>query len=142
MPTMVRRKLEYLTRQPTMKFSCVPSNFHGCITRPMRQVITPPVLKLIRRGYKFEKSFAGDTIFAATFTFNVASTNAMIAMAIANGDPSFARTATGSQIGWPKMAIVAVVTAMAMNEYAVIARGRLIACPRNWSRWLFEYRVK
>ncbi len=31
----------------------------------------PPILKLIRRGHRFEKSFAGETTLAATFTFSV-----------------------------------------------------------------------
>src|SRR5262245_30895557 len=97
----------------------------------MLQVIAPPSLKLIRFGYRFEKSFAGDTMLAATFTLSVASASATVASAMAKGEPSRASTATGSQMGWPKMAMVAVVTAIAMKEYAVIAIGKLTAWPIN-----------
>ncbi len=40
---------------------------------PMKQVNTPPIRKLIFRGQRLEKSFAGDTTLAPMLTFRVAS---------------------------------------------------------------------
>ena len=57
----------------------------------MKQVITPPILKLIFRGYRLEKSLAGETTFAATFTFSVANSNANIATTTAIGLPKMAQ---------------------------------------------------
>jgi len=37
------------------------------MTIPIKQVITPPVLKLILRGHRLEKSFAGETTLAPMF---------------------------------------------------------------------------
>src|SRR5215470_18932695 len=48
------------------------SNRHGIIAMPSNPVIKPPVLKEIRRGARFAKSFAGLTTLAAIFTANVA----------------------------------------------------------------------
>ena len=40
---------------------------------PMKQVIIPPVRKLIRDGHRFEKSLAGETTFAPMLTTALAS---------------------------------------------------------------------
>lgn len=45
-------------------------DFQGCIAIPIKHVIRPPVRKLIFFGQRFEKSFAGETTLAATFTFS------------------------------------------------------------------------
>ena len=44
---------------------------------------------------------------------------------------------TGSQIGSPKITIVALVTATPMNANAVIVVGRPSAWPSTCERWLF-----
>ncbi len=64
---------------------------------------------------QIRKSFAGETTFAATFTFSVASSSASMATTTATG---FQRviTTTGSQIAPPNTTTVADVTAMPMNE--------------------------
>src|ERR1700720_4536569 len=110
-----------------MKLPWLASNFHGCMSRPMKQVITAPVWMLIRDGQRFEKSLAGATTLAATFTLSVATSSASMATITANRLPRWLRTMTGFQIGSLKMTTVADVTAMAMNEYRVIANGKLSA---------------
>ncbi len=62
-----------------MYASGVASSFHGHIASPRNPVINPPVRKLISRGYRFEKSFDGDTTFAPIFTFSVATSTAISA---------------------------------------------------------------
>ena len=52
----------------------------------MKQVITPPIRKLIFLGHKLEKSLAGETTFAPIFTFNVASKIANNEMTTATGE--------------------------------------------------------
>ena len=88
----------------------------GCMTMPIAQVINPPVRKLMRRGEIFEKSLAGETTFAATFTLSVAMRSAIIARTTAQGWPSLERTATGSHKASPKIIMVADVTAMPIKE--------------------------
>ena len=67
----------------------------------MKQVITPPVRKLIRLGHKFEKSFAGDTTLAPMFTFKVASRIAINEITTAMGEWNRLSNCTGSQIAVP-----------------------------------------
>src|ERR1019366_6593741 len=98
--------------------------------------IRPPVRKLIKRGERFEKSFDGETRFAATLTFSVASSNANIAITTATGFPRRARTWTGSQIACPKIIAVAEVTATPMKEYSVMVVGKPNTWPRTCERWL------
>src|SRR5437879_5703354 len=88
---------------------------HGCMTMPMAQVMRPPVRKLMRRGERLEKSLAGETTLAATFTLSVAISKAIIARTTAKGFPRRARTATGFQSASPKMMRVTEVTAMPMK---------------------------
>jgi hypothetical protein len=45
-------------------------------------------------------------------------------------------SATGSQIASPKTTMVAAVTAIPINEKAVIVRGSPKACPITCERWL------
>ena len=44
---------------------------------------------------------------------------------------------TGSQIASPKTTMVAAVTAIPINEKAVIVSGSPRACPTTWERWVF-----
>ncbi len=62
------------------------SSFHGISAIPMKQVIMPPVRKLIFRGHRFEKSLAGETTLAPIFTFNVASRIASSEITTATGE--------------------------------------------------------
>ncbi len=73
-------------------------------------------MKVIRLGKRFEKSFAGETMLAATLTFNVAISSATMATTTATGLPSLPRTTTGSQMAFPNMIAVAEVTAMPIKE--------------------------
>ena len=66
---------------------------------PMKQVITPPVRKLIPRGQRFEKSLAGETTFAATLTARVATTTENIATPTTRGSLHLPISFTGSQTG-------------------------------------------
>src|SRR5713226_5896021 len=83
---------------------------------PTRQVISPPVRKLIRRGERLEKSLAGETTLAATLTLSVEIRRAGRASTTAKGLPRRESTATGSHSACPKMMSVADVTAMPMKE--------------------------
>src|SRR5579883_212261 len=91
------------------------SNFHGIIKIPATPVINPPVRNEIRLGRKFEKSFDGDTTFAATFVFSVAISSATSATIATTGWLNFPNSTTGSQMGSPKITTDADVTATPMN---------------------------
>src|SRR5260370_28921786 len=94
------------------------------MTMTMAQLRRPPVRKLMRRGERLEKSFAGETTLAATLTLSVAMSNAIMARTTANGLPSRARTATGFQSASPKMIRVAEGTAMAVEEKKGMGAGK------------------
>ena len=51
----------------------------------MMPVIMPPVRNEITRGFRFEKSLDGETTFAATFVFNVATSSAISAIEAISG---------------------------------------------------------
>ena len=72
-PAIGPSSAEYPMSQLKMYVSAVARNFHGIITMPSTPVITPPILKLISRGARLAKSFAGLTTFAAMFTEMVAT---------------------------------------------------------------------
>src|SRR2546425_7634897 len=90
---------------------------------PTAQVMRPPARKLMRRGERFEKSFAGETTLAATLTLSVAMSSAIMARTTAQELPRRARTATGFQSASPKMIRVAEVTAIPIKEEKVIVAG-------------------
>ena len=48
-------------------------------------MINPPVRKEISRGFRFEKSFEGETTFAATLVLRVATNNATRAIDATTG---------------------------------------------------------
>jgi hypothetical protein len=83
----------------------------------------------MRRGFRFEKSFDGDTTLAATLVFSVASSSAISATNATAGWWKRPSSATGSQIASPKITTEAEVTATPMNEYRVMAVGNPSACP-------------
>ena len=83
---------------PTSSYS-----FHGNEMIPMNAVITPPVRNEIWRGERFEKSFDGETTFAAMFVESCAMTMMIMASTSSTGRSprSRATSATGSQIASP-----------------------------------------
>jgi hypothetical protein len=109
---------------------------------PTRPVMSPPVLKVMKRGKAFAKSFAGETTLAAMFTDTVATTTVNIERATTTGDVKRPTSFTGSQIASPKMMTVALVmsTPMAANKDIVV--GRATIWPTICSRWLRPKRVK
>ncbi len=96
---------------------------------PITPVIYPPVLKLIFFGARFEKSFAGLTIFAAILVANVEMATAIMAKLTIILFSNLPANCTGSQIVLPKTIAVAEVTTTPMNANIVIDGGRPIACP-------------
>jgi hypothetical protein len=100
-------------------------------------VIRPPVRNEIWRGDRFEKSFDGDTTLAAMFVEIWAITTTTIATIsrIGRSSSSRATSVTGSQIGSPNSMIVAQVTAIPMNENAVIVSGIAMLWPTICERW-------
>ena len=96
----------------------------------------------MRFGDKLEKSFAGDTTFAAMLVVNCAARITSAPRMITAGLPMRAMSSIGSQIAFPKTTIVALVTATPMNANAVIVAGNPSACPSTCERWLRAYRVK
>src|SRR4029453_865546 len=100
-PATGPRTAAYPPSHPKMKVLWSASSFQGIIAIPRKQVITPPVLNDIRRGHRFEKSFAGDTTFAPIFTFSVASKIASKDNTTANGEWNRLNNWTGSQIAVP-----------------------------------------
>ena len=83
---------------------------------PTTPVMSPPVRKEMRLGRKFEKSFDGETTFAATFVFSVATSSATSAMSAISGRLKRYSKTTGSQIAVPKIPAEAEVTATPMKE--------------------------
>src|SRR6266536_3448764 len=63
---------------------------HGCMRIPTSPVMSPPVLKLMRRGNAFAKSLAGETTLAAMFTDRVATTAVNIAANVVSPANDFA----------------------------------------------------
>ena len=68
---------------------------------PSTPVIRPPVRKLTSRGAALEKSYAGLTVFAATFTDSVATTTVNRPRATTSGFSNLAASWIGSQIASP-----------------------------------------
>src|SRR3954469_24350820 len=105
---------------------------------PMAAVIMPPVLNEMYFGARFEKSNEGETTLAAMFVEIWAM--AMMIMATINSIGAFCASlvtsTTGSQIASPKTTMVAAVTAIPINEKAVMVSGRPKAWPRTWERWV------
>src|SRR6059058_6349740 len=81
------------------------SSFHGKMRMPIAAAITPPSLKLTRRGARFANPFAGATMFAAMLVVSVATRIATIATIPSNGlrdsAVSWASRSTGFQIARP-----------------------------------------
>ena len=65
---------------------------------PATPVIKPPVRNEISCGLRLEKSFDGDTTFAATLVLSVATSSAIKAKEATTGSWNFPNRATGSQI--------------------------------------------
>src|SRR5580704_5502555 len=116
MPAIGPSSAEQPTSQPKMYELNVLSSFHGISAMPRPPVIKPPVRKEIRLGRRFEKSFDGETTFAATLVLSVAMSNATNAITATSGWLNFPSNTTGSQIGSPNSTAEADVTATPMNE--------------------------
>src|SRR5262249_61117114 len=86
------------------------------IRSPKKPVKGPPVRKETRRGLRLEKSFEGETTFAATLVLSVAMSKATSAIEAITGSWKRPSKATGSQTGWPKRTTEAEVTATPMRE--------------------------
>ena len=77
------------------------SSFHGIRAIPMKQVITPPMRKLIFRGQRLEKSLAGETTLAPMLTLSVASKNCEQRNHDSDRRVEAAQQWTGSQMAVP-----------------------------------------
>src|SRR5215469_3528219 len=99
------------TSHPKMYELKLVISFHGIIRIPTTPVINPPVRNEIKLGRKLEKSFEGETTFAATLVFNVATSSATSATIAASGLLNFAIKITGSHMASPKSTAEADVTA-------------------------------
>ena len=90
----------------------------------------------MRLGARLEKSFAGDTTFAAMLVVICAARITSAPRITTSGLPMRAISTTGSQIASPKITIVALVTATPKNANAVIVAGRPSAWPSACDFWL------
>ena len=68
----------------------------------MMPVMMPPVRKLIRRGARLAKSFAGETTLAAMLVESVAMASVISARTESTGLSKRCMSCTGSQIAFPK----------------------------------------
>src|SRR6478736_2473319 len=109
-------------------------SFHGSIRTPMTAMIAPPVTKLILRGFRWEKSLAGETMFAAMLVWSCAQSTTIAATMMTAGDPMRAMTSMGSQMAMPYITIVALVTATPTKANAVIVVGKPSAWPSACDR--------
>src|ERR1700719_40884 len=114
-PAIGASKAEHPTSHPKMYELTSVISFHGIIRMPTTPVIKPPVRNEIRLGRKLEKSFDGETTFAATFVFSVATVRAIKATNATSGWLNFPSSTTGSQIGAPNSTADADVTATPIN---------------------------
>ena len=73
----------------------------AAMNSPMMQVIRPPILKLIRRGQRLEKSLAGETTLAPMLILRRARRIAIKEMTTATGESKRLNTSIGSQIAPP-----------------------------------------
>ncbi len=73
MPATVPSRPPTRPSQVKMYSSGVEVSFHGMISTPTTPVISAPLRKLIRRGARLARSYAGETTFAAMFTEIVAT---------------------------------------------------------------------
>ena len=105
------------------------TSFHGSRIIPSRPARIPPILKEILEGLRLEKSFAGETMFAAIFVVRVATIKARSPGITMSGRSNFANSTTGSQIGAPKTTIVALVVATPIKAKSAIVPGSPINCP-------------
>ena len=100
----------------------------------------PPVLNEINLGARFEKSNEGETTLAAMLVEIWAIAMTIIAIIRGKGMSVVSRvtSATGSQMASSKTTMVAAVTAIPINEKAVIVSGSPTACPTICERWLWR----
>src|SRR3954462_15342370 len=91
-------------------------SFHGIMMIPITPVMNPPTRKLITLGQTWAKSFAGLTTLAAMFVASVAMQMEIIAIESVSLFSNLLSNTIGSQMAWPEMAIVALVTATPMKE--------------------------
>src|SRR4028118_397307 len=107
---------------------------------PSSAVMSPPILKEMYFGARLEKSNEGETTFAAMFVeiWAIAMTIMAIIRSMGRSVSSLVMRATGSHIASSNTTMVAAVTAIPINENAVIVSGRPIAWPTTWERWLWE----
>src|SRR5438874_11141417 len=118
------------------------SRFQGWIATPRTPVISPPVRKLISFGRRFEKSYEGLTMLAATFTDSVATASVKSAKITTSGLLNWPTSATGSQIALPNTTTVADVISTATSGKRVIVVGSPRIWPSACARWLLPNRVK
>src|SRR5680860_1115550 len=102
------------------------SRRQGWMITAMTPVMTPPVLKLMSFGAIFEKSLAGLTMFAATFTDNVATVRAARPNRMTIGLENLPINWTGSQIALPNTTTLPEAMRTAMNGNSVIVVGSAI----------------
>src|ERR1039457_1316699 len=107
---------EYPINQPKIYALKLPSSFQGIRSTPTIPVMMPPVRNEIRRGFRLEKSFDGETTLAATLVLRVAISSATRATDATTGRWKRPRRMTGSQIALPKITTEADVTATAIRE--------------------------
>src|SRR5579862_9291988 len=114
-PAIGPSSAEHPTSQPKMYELKSVISFHGIIRMPTTPVISPPVRNEIKLGRKLEKSLDGETTFAATLVFSVATSSAISATNATSGWLNLPSSTTGSQIGSPKITADAEVTATPIN---------------------------
>ena len=96
------RAYDVLTRDLALR--CYRNNvliFHGIMTTPITAVISPPVTYEISLGFRFEKSFEGDTTLAAMLVVNCAAKITAVAQRITATLSKRAIRSTGFGIAWP-----------------------------------------
>src|SRR4028119_1168585 len=113
-------------------------SIHGKETMPSSAVMSPPILNEMYFGARLEKSNDGETTFAAMLVeiWAIAMTIMAIMRSMGRSVSRRVTRATGGQIASSNTTMVAAVTAIPINENAVIVSGRPMAWPTTCERWL------
>jgi hypothetical protein len=112
------------------------SSFQGIITMPIPAVMYAPVRNVMRCGRDVDQRVRGRDHVGRDVRRERGDREreqAEITDREAAAHP--AEQHRGSQIGSPKITVVALVTATPMNAKSVIVVGRPSAWPSTWSRW-------
>src|SRR5687767_7556416 len=116
--------------------------FHGVDTNAATEAMMPPVLKLIRLGFRFDRSKAAETKFATMLTPMVATTKTTLPASTMYSFSTSSSSAAGSSTASPYTSTDAADTRTEVSANAVQLNGSPHALPFTTSAREGEKRAK